>query len=104
MANGASLAGQKAAPPRTMVVALLSKTDTAMPDSESIEGKYANYFQIGNNAIEFVIDFGQLYAGETVPRLHTRIITSPFYIRELLELLQQSLEEYQAQFGPVRDA
>jgi hypothetical protein len=75
-----------------------------MHDSKSIEGKYANYFQIGNNLLEFVIDFGQLYGDETVPLLHTRIILSPSYAKELFDLLQKSLEEYQAQFGPVRHA
>jgi hypothetical protein len=75
-----------------------------MLNSESIEGKYANYFQIGHNAVEFIIEFGQLYSDESVPLLHTRIITTPSYGKTLLRLLQEALSEHEAQFGPARDA
>lgn len=75
-----------------------------MRDGESIEARYANYFQIGQNAVEFVLEFGQQYGDETVPLLHTRIITSPSYVNNLLKVLQQALAEHEAYFGPVRDA
>jgi hypothetical protein len=75
-----------------------------MQNSESSEAKYANYFQAGQNAVEFVIEFGQLYADQTVPLLHTRIITTPSYAKNLLTLLQEALTEHEVQFGPVRDA
>jgi hypothetical protein len=93
----------KPACPATLAFAVLSKSDGAMQDSGNIEAKYANYFQIGHNAIEFVIECGQFYADETIPSIHTRIITSPSYVKELVELLQKSLAEHQEQFGPVRD-
>ena len=65
------------------------------PDfKESPEGKYANFFQVGHNAYEFIIEFGQLYQAEETPRVHTRIITSPAYARELLQTLQDALSEY----------
>jgi hypothetical protein len=86
-----------------MAVAVLSSTATVMQNSESIEAKYANYFQIGQNAIEFVVEFGQLYSDETLPLLHTRIVTNPSYAKTLLTLLQEALAEHEAQFGPVRD-
>ena len=74
-----------------------------MQGSDTIEAKYANYFQAGQNAMEFIIDFGQVYSVETVPFLHTRIVTSPAYAKELLILLQQSLAQHEAEFGPIRD-
>ena len=58
-----------------------------------MEGKYANFFKIGHNNYEIVIDFGQLYRSEAGPRIHSRIITSPAYARELLETLQRTLRE-----------
>jgi hypothetical protein len=73
-----------------------------MQDSESIEGKYANYFQIGHNAIEFIVDFGQLYSDDTAPLLHTRIITSPSYAINLLKLLTEALAEHEVHYGPSR--
>jgi hypothetical protein len=74
-----------------------------MQNYESIEAKYADYFQAGQNAMEFIIDFGQLYSDETVPFLHTRIVTSPAYAKKLIELLRESLAQHEAEFGPVRE-
>jgi len=68
----------------------------------AIEGKYANYFQIGHNAFEFLFDFGQLYADGKRERMHTRIVTSPSYAKELLKVLGESLERYETQFGAIR--
>lgn len=66
-----------------------------------LDGKYANYFQIGENAFEFIIEFGQLYADDTGPLIHTRIITSPAYAVQLLSLLEDALRQYEEQFGPI---
>jgi len=74
-----------------------------MQNFDSIEGKYANYFQIGHNAVEFIVEFGQLYSDAAVPLLHTRIITSPPYAKTLLTLLQEALVEHEKQFGRARE-
>ena len=65
------------------------------------EGHYANYFQIGHNVAEFLLDFGQFYAENGVVQWHTRIITAPMYAQALLELLQESVEQYQQRFGRI---
>lgn len=70
---------------------------------DKLEAKYANYFQIGQNAIEFIIEFGQLYSDDVAPLLHTRIITNPAYAKNLLILLGEALENHEHQFGPLRD-
>jgi hypothetical protein len=57
------------------------------------EGRYANYFEVGFNAYEFVIDFGQQYPPGS-ERIHTRIVTSPSLARHLRKILDRSLEEY----------
>jgi hypothetical protein len=75
-----------------------------MQNPEHIEGRYANYFQIGQNAIELIIEFGQLYADETAPLLHTRVITSPSYAKDLLRLLSEALAAHETQYGPAREA
>jgi hypothetical protein len=66
-------------------------------------GRYANHFQIGHNAFEFLIDFGQLFADGKREHFHTRIVTSPRHAKELLELLRQSIEQYERSLGPIRD-
>ena len=62
-----------------------------------LEAKYANYFKVGHNAFEFVFEFGQLYEDEGEPQMHTRIVTSPVYVRELLETLRQAVEQYESE-------
>jgi hypothetical protein len=67
------------------------------------EGRYANYFEIGHNAFEFLLDFGQLYFEDPEASLHTRIVTSPVYAKRLSGVLQQALSQYEASFGRVAD-
>ena len=68
-----------------------------MPDearsNEDPEGRFANYFQIGFNAHEFVFDFGQQYSPDPM-RIHTRIVTSPSSARTFMELFADSLRQY----------
>jgi len=62
-------------------------------------GKYSNYIKVGFNAHEFVIDFGQAYEEEGSVDYHTRVITSPAYMREMLITLGESLADYQESYG-----
>lgn len=73
-----------------------------MEAPETVEARYANYFQAGQNAMEFIIEFGQFYSDETIPFLHTRIVTSPMYAKKLVKLLEESLAQHEAQFGTIR--
>lgn len=71
------------------------------PESGELHGDYANYFEVGHNAVEFLIDFGQLYADKPAARFHTRIVTSPTYAEELLRLLQQAIDQYSRTYGGI---
>jgi hypothetical protein len=66
-----------------------------------LEGRYANYFEVGHNEIEFVLDFGQLYPEAEGPVFHTRIAIVPAFAKELAQTLQQSLREYELSYGPL---
>jgi len=68
-----------------------------------LEGRYVNYFKIGYNAFELIIDCGQCYADDKEPQLHTRIITSPAYGKVLFEILRNSLEQYDKTYGRVEE-
>ncbi len=61
------------------------------------EGRYANYFQIGQNASEFLIEFGQQQGGESV--FHTRIYISAQQARVLADLMTSTLEQHERIFG-----
>jgi hypothetical protein len=72
-------------------------------DREPLEGRYANTFQVGHNAFEFVLDFGQANLPDT-PRYHTRIITGPVSAKVLFAVLRESIERYEEAFGKIPDA
>jgi hypothetical protein len=63
---------------------------------------YANQFEVGFNAFEFLLDFAQDYYGvEGLTVAHTRIVTAPAYAKMFRGLLDRSIVEYEAAFGPI---
>jgi Protein of unknown function (DUF3467) len=68
-----------------------------------VEGKYANHFRVGHNAFEFLLDFGQLFSDGEQEHIHTRIVTSPSYAQELLEILDAQMEQYEQAYGPIKE-
>ncbi|GAK55448.1 hypothetical protein U27_02282 [Candidatus Vecturithrix granuli] len=82
----------------------------AMKDEKSnplqndvLHGNYANYFKVGYNAFEFIIDFCQCYEDEHERHLFTRVVTSPVYAKALFETLQKSLYDYEQSFGVIKE-
>ena len=69
-----------------------------------IEVRYSNYLEIGQNAFEFVLAFGQLYEDEQRAIMHTKIVTSPFYAKRFSEFLQESIRRHEQTSGPIPDA
>jgi hypothetical protein len=68
---------------------------------EEIEARYANFFHIGHNAFEVILEFGQHYEGNRQPGMHTRIVAAPAYAKALLALLNRSLADYEREFGSI---
>ena len=79
------------------------KKRLTLRENNKLEGQYANYFKVGHNAYEFVIDFGQYYPGTEEAELYTRIITSPAYAKSLLETLRESIERYEKSFKAIAE-
>jgi CTP:molybdopterin cytidylyltransferase MocA len=81
----------------------ITSVDESM--SERIEsdaiGCYANFLVVGHNAFEFVMDFGQVYAGDSTTQAHTRIVTAPAYARAMLETLRAAVEQFEAEHGSL---
>jgi hypothetical protein len=75
----------------------------AVAKNENLQGRYANYFKVGHNAFEFVVDFGQYYGDDESLQLHTRIVTSPAYAKRLLNTLQEAVVKHETQFGTIED-
>jgi len=77
----------------------MSRRPSRKPNPVPSKGLYANYFEVGHTALEFIIDFGQRYEGKGASPCHTRIVTSPLYAEALRRTLDEALAEYHARFG-----
>lgn len=64
-------------------------------------GEYANYLEVGHNAFEFVLQFGQAFESAAEARVHTRIVTNPVCAKAMLKTLQTSVDSYEAAHGAV---
>lgn len=71
--------------------------------NEGVVGRYANYFEIGHNAAEFVFDFGQAYSMVDARQVHTRIVTSPTYAKALLRLLEHAIARHEQLHGDIHE-
>lgn len=73
------------------------------PSPPELEGRYANHFQVGYNANECLIDFGQDF-GQTPPQIHTRIIIHSRNLGFFLELIRRTASNWQtSEPGNVED-
>lgn len=72
-------------------------------NNEGPAARYANYFEIGHNAAEFILDFGQAYSSVGEDKIHTRLITSPAFAKEFLRLLEKAVERYERVYGQIRE-
>jgi hypothetical protein len=76
--------------------------DAAETDyTSALEARYANYFKVGHNATEFIVDFGQFHTGSNLHWL-TRIVTGPFFVKELERMLGESIRAYEAHYGEIQ--
>jgi hypothetical protein len=61
-----------------------------------LEARYVNFFQIGHNAAEFLLEFGQKQGP-----IHRRIYMAPQYAQILSDLLVDALKSRSEQFEPI---
>ena len=71
-------------------------------DDECERELYANFFRVGFNASEFLIDFGRQF-DKAEERFYQRIITGPAHSKALLRLLEGSIHSYEEKFGPIAE-
>lgn len=75
-----------------------------MHGDQPLLAKYANWFNIGHNNFEFILDFGQFHSHEDNSVVHTRIVVGPAYAKVFAKLLGESLGNYESEFGAIPDA
>jgi hypothetical protein len=67
----------------------------------TLQGRYTNYFEVGHNAYEFILDFGQFHPEIAAAQFHTRIVTGPIYAKILSTILGKSLDQYEKENGVI---
>ena len=65
--------------------------------------RYANYFEIGHNPYEFLIDFGQFQPESASVLLHTRIIFGPAHAKLLEHMLGEAVRRYESENSVIPD-
>ena len=73
----------------------------SVSDFLELEGSYANCFKVGYNAFEFLLDSGQSYSEDGAAVFHTRLIISPFNVKNLSKILLESIAGYEQTFGLI---
>jgi hypothetical protein len=80
--------------------ASLSREKEVPTAVDELVGRYTNYFSVGHNVSEFVIDFGEMYSERRL-RTHSRIVMNPSYAKELLKVLGESVRCYEERFHTI---
>lgn len=68
-----------------------------------MEGRYANTFKIGYNAVEFLIDFGQYQPDKEEEIFFFRVVTSPKYAKHLSNILKHVIDGYENKYNQIED-
>lgn len=63
--------------------------------------RYSNYFEVGHNAYEFLIDFGQYQPELSEVVLHTRIVAGPTLTKLLHEMIHNAISQYESENGSI---
>jgi hypothetical protein len=71
------------------------------PDLGAQAAVYANHLEVGYNAFEFLLEFGQSFDETTAAGKAARIVTAPAYAKVFCGLLQGSIVDYESNFGPI---
>lgn len=74
----------------------MAMQDDERSKKDGLEGRYANHFDVGFNASEVVIDFGQSFTDRSGAAVHTRIVMSPESARALQVMLSESTSDRDA--------
>jgi hypothetical protein len=68
---------------------------------EILRGKYSNNLMTSHSADEFILDW--LLNSPSGVHLVSRIIVSPSHIKRIIHVLKENLDNYEKQFGSVKE-
>lgn len=79
----------------------MKRTPRKVEKPEALEARYANYFEVGHNAYEFILDFGQYQPDTTKIQAQTRVVTGPVFAKILSNMLSQAILQFEEEHGPI---
>ena len=65
------------------------------------KGSYSNLAIITHSRSEFILDFASMLPGLPKPEVHNRIIMNPEHAKRLYLALQDNINKYESQHGPI---
>lgn len=68
---------------------------------EIAQGTYSNLAIIAHSSSEFVIDFVRILPGLPKAKVQSRIILTPEHAKRLLYALNENINRFEAQNGPI---
>jgi hypothetical protein len=69
---------------------------------EIAKGTYSNLAIITHSHSEFIIDFATMLPGLPKPEVSNRIIMTPEHAKRLFLALQDNINKYESQNGPIQ--
>lgn len=69
----------------------------------SLIAGYANYFEVGHNAFEFLIDFGQVDPQSGDVNFSSRIAVGPAQAKIFASLMEDAVRQFEDQHGAIPD-
>ena len=71
-------------------------------DEAVAQGTYANLAVITHSSSEFILDFVRVMPGVPKSKVQSRIILTPEHAMRLLRALQDNIQKYESNFGPIK--
>ncbi|CAN5608730.1 DUF3467 domain-containing protein [soil metagenome] len=91
---------EKKQDPNTMVPGAPPALNIELTE-EAAEGIYSNLVMIAHSPEEFILDFIRVMPGVPKAKVKSRIIVTPSHVKRLLAALEDNIQKYEAQYGPI---
>lgn len=80
-----------------------NKLNIELPEDVA-EGVYSNLAIISHSNSEFILDFVRLVPNVPKAKVKSRVILTPQHAKRMLKALQDNIQKFEAQFGPIDES
>jgi Protein of unknown function (DUF3467) len=68
---------------------------------QTLDAVYSNFVVIQHTPSEFVLDFARILPNMPTAKVGARVLSTPMHAKLLLRALQENIERFEVQFGPI---